>query len=170
MASNLEAEFSKRNVKLCALSCNDEASHQGWIQDINASQSADLQFPIVADPTRAVALLYNMLDPEDLDAAGLPMTVRSVFIVAPDKKLKLMMIYPASTGRNFDEIIRVVDSLQLAVSHSVATPVNWKDGDDCMVLPTVKPEDVAGKFPKGVDIKSVPSGKAYLRHTPQPNK
>jgi alkyl hydroperoxide reductase subunit AhpC len=133
MASNLEAEFTKRNVKLCALSCNDEASHQGWIQDINASQSADVQFPIVADPTRAIAMLYNMLDPEDLDAAGLPMTVRSVFIVAPDKKLKLMMIYPASTGRNFDEIIRVVDSLQLAVSHSVATPVNWKDGDDCMV-------------------------------------
>ena len=98
------------------------------------------------------------------------MTVRSVFIVAPDKKVKLMLSYPASTGRNFDEIIRVVDSLQLAGSHSVATPVNWQDGQECMVLPSVKPEDVEGKFPKGVEVREVPSGKGYLRHTPQPNK
>jgi 1-Cys peroxiredoxin 6 len=164
-----KAEFSKRNTKVLAISCNDTESHQGWIQDINASQSCTVEFPIIADPTREIAVKWGMLDETDKDAAGLPMTVRSVFIISPDKSLKLMLAYPASTGRNFAEIIRVLDSLQLTASHKVATPVNWEQGGDCMVLPTVKPEDTAALFPKGVDVLNVPSGKPYLRQTPQPN-
>ena len=154
-----------------------------------------MNFPIIADPNREIATTFGMLDPVEKDAAGLPMTCRAVLIIGPDKKLKLSLLYPASTGRNFDEIIRVVDSLQLTANHSVATPANWKDGDYCMVLPTVTNEAAEKKFPKvsafgkrirlswfrglasistpllqGFTTVEVPSGKGYLRMTPQPNK
>jgi peroxiredoxin 6 len=169
--AGLAEEFAKRNTKVCALSCNDAASHAGWIADINASQGVAVEFPIIADADRAIATAWGMLDmAEDgeTDAVGMPMTVRSVFIVSPDKSLKLMLAYPASTGRNFDEIIRVLDSLQLTANAKVATPVDWQQGDRCMVLPTIKADQFEALYPKGVTIESVPSGKEYLRHTPQP--
>ncbi|MGB6170295.1 MAG: peroxiredoxin, partial [Geitlerinemataceae cyanobacterium] len=127
--AKLSAEFEKRNVKTIALSVDSADSHQGWIGDINETQSATVNYPILADPDRKVADLYGMIHPKSLDN----LTVRSVFIIDPAKKLRLTITYPASTGRNFDEILRVIDSLQLTDSHSVATPVNWKDGDDCVV-------------------------------------
>ena len=145
--------------------------HRGWIADINASQGVDVAFPIIADPDRAIATQFGMLDmaPDgEKDAAGMPMTVRTVFIVDPDKRLKVQIAYPASTGRNFDEILRVLDSLQLTANAKVATPVDWKDGGRCMVLPNIKEEQFAELYPKGVTVEEVPSGRAYLRHTPQP--
>lgn len=168
-----EEHLVSRGFKLAALSCNDVDSHKGWISDIEAakwSKGKKVNFPIIADPKRDIATTFGMLDPVEKDAAGLPMTCRAVFIIGPDKKLKLSLLYPASTGRNFDEIIRVVDSLQLTANHSVATPANWKDGDACMVLPTVTNEAAEKKFPKGFTTVEVPSGKGYLRMTPQPNK
>merc|ERR1712098_716867 len=157
----LSKEFSKRGVKLIALSCDTAESHRGWIKDI-------LSYPNIADPNRDVATLYGMMDPDEKDAAGLPLTCRAVFIIGPDKRLKLSLLYPATTGRNFDEIIRVVDSLQLTATRKVATPVDWKQGGSCMVVPSVKQEEVASLFPKGVQVHQVPSGKVYLRTTPQP--
>ncbi|MDE0145874.1 MAG: peroxiredoxin [Nitrospira sp.] len=153
--------FAKRNVKVLAVSVDPLDSHKGWINDINETQQCTVQYPIIADPDRQVANLYDMIHPNALDN----MTVRSVFVVGPDKKIKLTLTYPASTGRNFDEILRVVDSLQLTAKHQVATPANWKDGEDCIIVPAVKDEEIPAKFPKG--HRAV---KPYLRYTPQPNR
>ena len=154
-------EFEKRNVKTIAVSVDPLDSHKGWVNDINETQNTTVDYPLIADPDRTVANLYDMIHPNALNN----MTVRSVFIIAPDKTIKLMLTYPASTGRNFDEIIRVIDSLQLTANHSVATPANWKDGDDVIIAPSIKDEDIEGKFPKGHT-----KVKPYLRTTPQPNK
>jgi len=154
-------KFAKRNVKVLAVSVDPLDSHKGWINDINETQQCTVQYPIIADPDRQVANLYDMIHPNALDN----MTVRSVFVIGPDKKIKLTLTYPASTGRNFDEILRVVDSLQLTAKHQVATPANWKDGEDCIIVPAVKDEEIPAKFPKG--HRAV---KPYLRYTPQPNR
>jgi len=154
-------EFKKRNVKVLAVSVDPLDSHKSWINDINETQSCTVTYPIIADPDRTVANLYDMIHPNALDN----MTVRSVFIIGADKKIKLTLTYPASTGRNFDEILRVVDSLQLTAKHQVATPANWRDGEDCIIVPAVKDEEIPSKFPKG--HRAV---KPYLRFTPQPNK
>ena len=153
-------EFDKRNVKIAALSVDGVESHIGWIKDINETQNTTVNFPIIADEDKKVADLYDMIHPNALSN----LTVRSVFIIAPDKTIKLMITYPASTGRNFDELLRVIDSLQLTAYHKVATPANWQNGDDCVVVPGVKTEDIPKIFPKG--FKEV---KPYLRLTPQPN-
>jgi len=158
--AKLRAEFDKRNVKVLALSADPLDAHTRWIGDINETQNTQVNFPLIADPKFEVANLYDMIHPQVSDK----FTVRSVFVIGPDKKVKLTITYPASTGRNFDEIIRVIDSLQLTASYSVATPANWKHGEDVIISGTVKDEDVAAKFPKGV--KRV---KPYLRITPQPN-
>ena len=159
--AKLKPEFDKRNVKALALSVDDVTSHMGWIGDIEETQSTKLNYPILADPDRKVSDLYDMIHPN----ANNTLTVRSVFVIDPQKKLRLTLTYPASTGRNFDEILRVVDSLQLTDDHSVATPANWTDGDDCVVVPSISTEDAKQKFPKGVTEL-----KPYLRMTPQPNK
>ncbi len=158
--ANLKGEFEKRNVKTIAISVDPLESHKGWINDINETQSCTMNYPIIADPDRNVATMYGMIHPNALDN----LTVRSVFIVGPDKKVKLQLTYPASTGRNFDEILRVIDSLQLTANYQVATPADWKHGDDCVVVPAIKTEDIPAKFPKG--FKEV---KPYLRMTPQPD-
>src|SRR5512147_2393756 len=144
--ASLKPEFDKRNVKVIALSVDSADSHRGWIQDINETQKTTVNYPIIADPDRKVADLYGMIHPNSLNN----LTVRSVFIIDPNKKLRLTLTYPASTGRNFDEILRVIDSLQLTDHHSVATPVNWKDGEDCVVVPSIPTEEARSRFPKGV--------------------
>ena len=159
--AKLGHDFAKRNCKALAVSVDPLESHEGWINDINETQNTTVNFPLIADPDRKVANLYGMIHPNADDT----MTVRSVFVIGPDKKIKLMITYPASTGRNFDEIIRVLDSLQLTAKYQVATPVNWKDGEDCIIVPAVPDEEVAAKFPKGSTTI-----KPYLRYTPQPNK
>ena len=159
--ASLKSEFDKRNVKIVALSVDDVDSHQGWIKDINETQNTTVNYPIIADPDRKVADLYGMIHPKSLNN----LTVRSVFIIDPNKKLRLTITYPASTGRNFDEILRVIDSLQLTDYHQVATPANWQDGDDCVVVPSIPTDEAKQKFPKGVT-----EVKPYLRMTPQPNK
>ena len=156
-----KGEFDKRGVKVVGLSVDPVDSHKGWIQDIEETQKTTVNFPIIADPDRKVANMYDMIHPNAIDN----LTVRSVFVIGPDKKVKLSLTYPASTGRNFDEILRVVDSLQLTANYSVATPANWKDGDDCIISPAVSDEDADKKFPKGYT-----SVRPYLRITPQPNK
>lgn len=160
-AANINDEFKKRGVKIMALSVDSVEDHKSWIADINETQHANLDFPIAADPDKTVATLYDMIHPNALNN----LTVRSVFVIGPDKTVKLTLTYPASTGRNFDEILRVIDSLQLTANHSVATPANWQDGDDCIVVPAVSDEDAKEKFPKGFTAI-----KPYLRVTPQPNK
>ncbi|MCE7040956.1 peroxiredoxin [Dyadobacter sp. CY312] len=157
----LKGEFEKRNVKVLAVSVDDIDSHHRWIPDINEVNNTEVNFPIIADEGRKVAELYDMIHPNASEKA----TVRSVFIVGPDKKIKLTLTYPASTGRNFNEILRVVDSLQLTANYSVATPADWQDGDDVIVVPAVSTEDAEKKFTKGLNIV-----KPYLRYTPQPNK
>ncbi len=160
--AKLAQEFAKRNVKVLALSVDAVDSHQKWIGDINDTQKTTVDFPILADADRKVATLYDMIHPN----ASATATVRSVFIIDPAKKIRLTLTYPASTGRNFDEIIRVIDSLQLTDNYSVATPVNWKDGEDVIILPALQdPEVLKQKFPKGYTTV-----KPYLRVTPQPNK
>ena len=158
--ANLKNEFDKRNVKVLALSVDPVDSHKGWINDINETQGCTVNFPIVADPDKKVSDLYDMIHPKALNN----LTVRSVFLIAPDKTVKLMITYPASTGRNFAEILRVIDSLQLTANYQVATPVDWKHGDDCVVVPAIKTEDIPAKFPKGHKVI-----KPYLRTTPQPD-
>ncbi len=158
--AKLRAEFDKRNVKVMALSVDPLDSHEKWIGDINETQHTKVNFPIIADPKFEVANLYDMVHPQVSDK----FTVRSVFVIGPDKKVKLTITYPAATGRNFDEILRVIDSLQLTAKYSVATPANWKNGEDVIITAAVKDEDIAGKFPKG--YKRI---KPYLRTTPQPN-
>jgi alkyl hydroperoxide reductase subunit AhpC len=157
----LQGEFQKRNVKVLAVSVDDLDSHNRWIPDINELANTEVNFPIIADEGRKVAELYDMIHPNASEKS----TVRSVFIIGPDKKIKLTLTYPASTGRNFNEILRVVDSLQLTASYSVATPADWKDGEDVIVVPAVSTEDAEKKFTKGLNIV-----KPYLRYTPQPNK
>ena len=159
--AKLKGEFEARNVKVAGLSVDSVEDHKGWISDINETQNTEMNFPLIADPDREVANLYDMIHPNALDN----LTVRSVFVVGPDKKVKLMLTYPASTGRNFEELLRVIDSLQLTAQHSVATPANWKDGDDCIVVPALSDEEAKNKFPKGFTVI-----KPYLRTTPQPNK
>ena len=159
--ANYYPEFEKRNVKVIALSVDGVDSHMEWIKDINETQNTTVNFPIIADEDKHIAELYDMIHPN----ASESLTVRSVFIIAPDKKIKLTLTYPASTGRNFDELLRVIDSLQLTANYSVATPANWKDGDKVVISTSVKDEDIATKFPKGYDRI-----KPYLRMTPQPNK
>ena len=159
--ANIAEEFKKRGVKIIALSVNSVDDHAGWIADINETQNAEVGFPLIADPERKVAQLYDMIHPNALDN----MTVRSVFVIGPDKKVKLTLTYPASTGRNFDEILRVIDSLQLTANYSVATPANWRDGDDCIVVPALSDEEAVEKFPQGFTAV-----KPYLRVTPQPNR
>ena len=156
----LQEEFAKRNVKVLALSVDPVDKHHGWISDINETQSCNVDFPIIADEDRKVAHLYDMIHPN----ASATATVRSLYIIGPDKKLKLYITYPASTGRNFFEILRVIDSLQLTANYSVATPANWEEGEDVIVVPAVSTEDAIKKFPKGVKVV-----KPYLRYTPQPN-
>jgi alkyl hydroperoxide reductase subunit AhpC len=161
MVSKLKPEFDKRNVKVVGLSVDPLDSHEQWAGDIEETQGTKLNFPLVADPDHTVSDLYDMIHPNASDT----LTVRSVFIVGPDKKVKLIITYPASTGRNFDEILRVIDSLQLTAGYSVATPVNWKNGEDVIIATGVSDEDAKTKFPKG--WKAL---KPYLRITPQPDK
>jgi alkyl hydroperoxide reductase subunit AhpC len=156
----LNDEFKKRNVKVIAVSVDPLEKHRGWVTDINETQKCEVNFPIIADSDRTVADLYDMIHPN----ASETFTVRSLFVIGPDKKIKLMITYPASTGRNFNEVLRVVDSLQLTANHSVATPADWKHGEDVIVVPAVSTEDAVKKFPKGVKVV-----KPYLRYTPQPN-
>ena len=157
----LKSEFEKRNVKVQALSVDSLEKHKGWINDINETQHTTVNFPIIADEDKSIANAYGMIHPN----ASETFTVRSLFIIGPDKKVKLMITYPASTGRNFHEVLRVIDSLQLTSVYSVATPADWKEGENVIVVPAVSTEDALKKFPKGVDIV-----KPYLRYTPQPNK
>lgn len=157
--AQLKDEFDKRNVKVLAVSVDGLDRHEGWIRDINETQNTEVQFPIIADSDRNVATLYDMIHPN----ASETFTVRSLFIIGPDKKLKLSITYPASTGRNFNEVLRVIDSLQLTSKHSVATPADWKQGEDVIVTPAVSTEDAEKRFPKGLKIV-----KPYLRYTPQP--
>jgi len=161
MAARLKPEFEKRNTKIIGLSVDSLTSHEGWAKDIEETQGAKVNFPMIADSDRKVSDLYDMIHPNASDT----FTVRSVFVIDPDKKVKLTLTYPASMGRNFDELLRVIDSLQLTADYSVATPVNWKDGDDCIIVPSVSDEDAKEKFPAG--FRAV---KPYLRITPQPNK
>ena len=159
--ANLHSEFEKRHTKPIVISVDDVESHKRWIQDVNETQNADVQFPIIGDENRKVAELYDMIHP-NADATA---TVRSVYIIDPNKKIRAMITYPPSTGRNFHEILRVIDSLQLTDGYSVATPVDWEDGDDVVVSPTIPTEEAIERFPKGVrEIKP------YLRMTAQPNK
>ncbi|KPE51965.1 peroxiredoxin [Chryseobacterium indologenes] len=158
--SKLQSEFEKRGTKVIALSVDGVEDHQNWIKDINETQNTEVQFPIIADKDRKISELYDFIHPN----ASATATVRSLLIIDPDKKVRLIITYPASTGRNFNEIIRVLDSLQLVDSHKIATPVNWKNGDDVIVPPAISTEDARKIFPKGVtEIKP------YLRYTPQPN-
>ena len=159
--AKIKPEFDKRNVKVIAISVDPLESHQGWLGDIEETQGQAVNFPVIADPDRTVADLYGMIHPNASDT----MTVRSVFVIGPDKKIKLTITYPAATGRNFDEILRVIDSLQLTANYQVATPANWRDGEDVIIVPAVDDETAKGKFPKG--WKAL---KPYLRVTPQPNK
>jgi alkyl hydroperoxide reductase subunit AhpC len=156
----LKEEFAKRNAKVIALSVDPIDKHHGWINDINETQDVEVNFPIIADPDRKIAEAYDMIHPN----ASMTATVRSLFIIAPDKTIKLIITYPASTGRNFQEILRVLDSLQLTANYSVATPADWKHGEDVVVSTAIKSEDIPGKFPKGFT-----EVKPYLRLTPQPN-
>ena len=159
--AKLDGEFRKRNVKVIAVSVDPLDAHRDWIGDINETQNTTVNYPVIADPDRKVATLYDMIHPNADDRT----TVRSVFIIGPDRKIKLTLTYPASTGRNFHEILRTIDSLQLTAHHKVATPVNWKQGEDCIIVPAVKNEEIPALFPRGHrEIKP------YLRYTPQPGK
>ena len=157
----MKGQFEQRGVKCVAVSVDPIESHRGWIADINETQNTTMNFPIIADPERKVAALYDMIHPN----ADTTFTVRSVFIIGPDKKVKLTLTYPASTGRNFFELLRVIDSLQLTANHKVATPANWENGQDCIVVTSVKDAEIPALFPKGA--RTV---KPYLRYTPQPNR
>ena len=160
--ARIKSEFEKRNVKVLAVSVDDVPSHKGWIKDIEETQNTTMNFPILGDPERKVASLYGMIHPNANDT----LTVRSVFFIDPQKKVRAMITYPASTGRDFNEILRVIDSLQLTDNYKVATPADWKDGDDCVIVPALQdPAELAQRFPKGFRAL-----KPYLRLTPQPNK
>jgi thioredoxin-dependent peroxiredoxin len=156
--ARIKPEFEKRGVKILAVSVDPLEKHKSWIKDINETQRCQVNYPLIADPDRKVATLYDMIHPNALDA----LTVRSVFIVGPDKKVKLMLTYPASTGRNFDELLRVIDSLQMTAQHKLATPVNWKPGDECIIVPSVNDEDARKLYP------NFRAEKPYLRYTKSP--
>jgi alkyl hydroperoxide reductase subunit AhpC len=158
--AQLQEEFRRRNTKVMAVSVDPLDKHEGWVKDINETQKTTVNFPLIADPDRTVANLYDMIHPNSSEN----FTVRSLFIIGPDKKVKLIITYPASTGRNFHEVLRVLDSLQLTANYSVATPADWNRGEDVIVVPAVSTEDAIKKFPKGVKIV-----KPYLRYTPQPD-
>ncbi|MBX2889641.1 MAG: peroxiredoxin [Saprospiraceae bacterium] len=158
--AHLQEEFRRRSTKVLAVSVDPLDKHEGWVKDINETQNTTVNFPIIADPDRKVADLYGMIHPNSSEN----FTVRSLFIIGPDKKVKLTITYPASTGRNFHEVLRVLDSLQLTANYSVATPADWQRGEDVIVVPAVSTEDAIKKFPKGVNIV-----KPYLRYTPQPD-
>jgi len=158
--ASLSDEFQKRNTKPIAISVDPVTSHTRWIDDINETQQTRVNFPLIGDPDRIVSTLYDMIHPN----ADNTSTVRTLFIIGPDKKVKLSLTYPPSTGRNFQEVLRVLDSLQLTANHQVATPADWQQGEDCVVLPAIKTEDIPAKFPKGYT-----EVKPYLRTTPQPN-
>jgi alkyl hydroperoxide reductase subunit AhpC len=157
--ASIKPEFDKRNVKIIGLSVDSAENHEGWSKDIEETQGTAPNYPLISDPDRTVADLYDMIHPNASDT----MTVRSVFVIGPDNKVKLTLTYPASTGRNFDEVLRVIDSLQLTANHKVATPVNWKHGEDVIITPAVSDEEAAEKFPGYTTIKP------YLRTTPQPS-
>lgn len=159
--AKLKDDFARRNTKVVAISVDPLDSHESWIADINDTQSTTVNFPIIADPDKKVADLYDMIHPNASDTA----TVRSVFIVGPDKKVKLTLTYPASTGRNFQELLRVIDSLQLTSKYKVATPADWRQGEDVIIVPAVTDEEAKERFPKGWDAQ-----RPYLRLTPQPDK
>ncbi len=159
--AKLKGEFDKRNAKVIAVSVDPLDSHQGWISDINDTQNTEVNFPLIADPDRKVADLYGMIHPNASDTV----TVRSVFIIGPDKKVKLTLTYPQSTGRNFQEILRVLDSLQLTAKYQVSTPADWKDGEDVIIIPAIPDDQAKEKFPKGFRTE-----RPYLRFTPQPNR
>jgi alkyl hydroperoxide reductase subunit AhpC len=159
--AKLKGEFDKRNAKVIAISVDSAESHKSWIPDINETQNTTVNFPIIADPDRKVAELYGMIHPNASDSV----TVRSVFVIGPDKKVKLTITYPQSTGRNFQEILRVIDSLQLTAKYQVSTPADWKDGEDVIIIPAVSDDQAKEKFPKGFTAE-----RPYLRITPQPNK
>ncbi len=159
--SELKPEFDKRNTKVLALSVDGIDNHKGWISDINETQNTEVEFPIIADQDKKVSELYDFIHPN----ASATLTVRSLLIIDPNKKVRLIITYPASTGRNFTEILRVLDSLQLVDNYGIATPVDWKDGEDVIIPPAVSQEDAEKKFTKGVKVV-----KPYLRYTPQPNK
>jgi alkyl hydroperoxide reductase subunit AhpC len=158
--AKLNEEFAKRNVKVLAVSVDPLDKHEGWVNDINETQNTTVNFPLIADADRTVSTLYDMIHPN----ASATATVRSLFVIGPDKLVKLMITYPASTGRNFVEVLRVIDSLQLTANYSVATPADWMQGEDVIVVPAVSTEDAIKKFPKGIKVV-----KPYLRYTPQPN-
>jgi len=158
--ASLGEEFKRRNAKTIAISVDPVDSHSGWIGDINETQNTQVNFPLIADPNREIADLYDMIHPN----ADNTNTVRTLFIIGPDKKVKLSLTYPPSTGRNFQEVLRVLDSLQLTANYQVATPADWNHGEDCVVIPAIKTEDIPAKFPKGYT-----EVKPYLRTTPQPN-
>merc|ERR1712071_314378 len=164
----LQDEFDKRGVKLIGLSCNDVESHLKWIEDVCDYAKTEVKYPIIADEKRDLAVKLGMVDPEEKDAEGMPLTCRAVFVIGQDKKLKLSFLYPATTGRNFDEILRVIDSLQLTQKYKVATPADWTPGKPCCVVPSVKKEELAELFPQGVETHTLPSGKEYLRTTTCP--
>ncbi|WPP50716.1 peroxiredoxin [Catalinimonas niigatensis] len=159
--AHLKEEFARRNTKVAALSVDSLESHQGWVKDINETQSCTVEFPIIADPDKKVANLYGMIHENASDS----LTVRSVYFIGPDKKIKASITYPASTGRNFHEILRVIDSLQLTANFKVATPADWKEGDEVVIAPAIKNEEIPSQFPKGHRVV-----KPYLRYTPQPNR
>ncbi|XP_056149246.1 peroxiredoxin-6-like [Lampris incognitus] len=172
-AARLCSKFSKRNVKMIALSIDCLEDHHAWSRDILAyngeeSVNCPLPFPIIADSKRELAVALGMLDPDERDKDGMPLTARCVFIIGPDKRLKLSLLYPATTGRNFSEILRVVDSLQLTANKQLATPADWQPGDSVMVPPNTSEEEAASLFHAGVYTKLLPSGKKYMRYTPQP--
>ncbi len=158
--SSIKSEFDRRGVKVLAISVDPLDSHEKWVHDINETQNTTVNFPMIADEDKKIAMLYDMIHPNATEKT----TVRSVFVIGPDKKIKLTLTYPASTGRNFSELLRVIDSLQLTAKYSVATPANWKNGEDCIIVPAVSDEDADKKFPKG--YKKI---KPYLRITPQPD-
>lgn len=177
-AASLRSEFDKRDVKMIALSIDSVEDHKAWSQDVMAyscdpgtcepgtcEPGTRLPFPIIADEKRELAVLLGMMDADEKDKDGMPLTARCVFVIGPDKRMKLSILYPATTGRNFVELLRVIDSLQLTAKKKVATPVNWKPGDKVMVIPSLSDEEAAALFPSGVTTKGVPSGKTYLRFT-----
>jgi len=170
-AAQLAPEFTKRGVKMIALSCNEAETHNSWIKDIQAYGKLEgaFPYPIIDDTSRSLSTLLGMLDPDELDKTGLPLSARAVFFIGPDKKLKYSILYPATTGRNFDEILRAIDSVQLCVKYKVATPVDWKQGGSCMIQPSVSNDDAKTLFPKGFETAELPSQKSYIRLTAQPD-
>ncbi|KAL6107479.1 prdx6 [Pungitius sinensis] len=167
-ACRVSEEFTKRGVKMIALSVDSVEDHHSWSKDVmslNSASEGPLPFPIIADDRRLLSVQLGMLDPDERDQDGMPLTARCVFVIGPDKRLKLSILYPATTGRNFDELLRVIDSLQLTAQKKVATPVDWKPGQKVMVIPSLSEAEAAALFPNGVTTKEVPSGKKYLRYT-----